>query len=75
MQWVAWLPDSSAFYIAGMQIDGALYAIVRMEPDGAYELVHSEVNRWMFNPQVSPDGKHLAFATWDFAGQVWLIER
>jgi hypothetical protein len=46
-----------------------------MDLDGSYEIVHEEANRWMSRPHVSPDGRQLAFATWDFSGDVWVLER
>jgi predicted Ser/Thr protein kinase len=75
LQFGAWTSAGDALYVTGMHIDGHVYAMIRMHIDGRYELVHTEANRWINRPHLTGDGRRIAFGTWPFGGDVWMIER
>ncbi len=74
-QYATWRPDGKGLYVTGMFMGGELYGITHIGLDGVAKVVHTEANRWLSRPFVSPDGAHLAFASRTLSGQLWILER
>jgi Tol biopolymer transport system component len=71
-QSMAWAADGQALFVTTWSPDSyLLYVTLAGKVE---QLLHSGHRQWMFNPQPSPDGKHLAYQATTVESNVWMLE-
>ena len=75
-EFVAWAKDGKGLFIDGSSssyIFRKALVYFSIETGEAVE-IRRVPNQWHVRPQVSPDGKHIAFGLMVFSGNAWMIE-
>jgi Tol biopolymer transport system component len=74
MQAASWRSDGKALFVSAICNDPMPYKILLVEVGGSSRVLHESSDAWIGHPLISPDGKHLAFATRPLKVELWLME-
>jgi eukaryotic-like serine/threonine-protein kinase len=72
-QSISWSADGNGFFLTTLLPE--TYNLVHVTMSGRVQLLLNNAHKqWMYEPLVSPDGKHLAFQVESYESNVWLLE-
>jgi eukaryotic-like serine/threonine-protein kinase len=71
LQALSFASDGRAFYASGISGD---YWMIRFDLKGAITVMDRQPRNWMNNPQLSPDGRHIAFTKFLQPANAYLLE-
>jgi serine/threonine protein kinase/Tol biopolymer transport system component len=72
-QSIGWTADGNGFFLTTLLPE--TYNLVHVTMSGRVQLLLSNAHKqWMYEPLVSPDGKHLAFEVESYESNAWLLE-
>jgi Tol biopolymer transport system component/predicted Ser/Thr protein kinase len=72
LQYVAWSPHGSGFFVTTWSPNGA--ALLHIDGQGTPQLLLQKQSAWLALPLPSPDGQTLAFAQLSTRTDAWLME-